>query len=420
MKSTDNLGTFLSLIAGNATSGNVATIPQTQTTAGDGTASVSLGFPPETFIDRAAGGKPPRGADMNGLLRLLSQAVQARQSGYFGQYNAAFATAIGGYPAGAVLNGSAVGTFWVSTAENNVTVPGADGANWQSLFSGFITEDAADTRYVLSTGPKNAQSGIKIYIAWPTDETAKTTGYRPLLQVQADYIGPLALYSDIVSLDSSKVSKTGDTMTNQLTIATNSGLGINAVGQQVDAKGVIHSPAIKTGISDTSLAYLQYEFLSGKYARLGILVRDGDSIDEFLLTPDGRIKTFSGRTFAWLDDFPDLAPYAKKSDLPDLSPYALKSSSDSGPITGGHYVRNGNVLTQSFNTYLSTSGFSGTISFPISFSETPTCVLLTNSDDGDMDMWANRANWTANGCIVQTPQGKANGQISVYAQGLVS
>ncbi|MFT8507579.1 hypothetical protein [Acetobacter sp.] len=100
MKSTDDRKLFGSPIGASVATGNIAVIPQTQATAGDGTASVALGFPPETFISRAAGGEPPRGQDMNGLLNLLSSATQVLQAGYLGPFDATFAQDIGGYPAG--------------------------------------------------------------------------------------------------------------------------------------------------------------------------------------------------------------------------------------------------------------------------------------------------------------------------------
>lgn len=140
MKSTDDRGLFATLIASAAASGNVNTIPSTQTTSGDGTASLALGFPPETFIARSAGGVPPRGGDMNGFLNLFSRAIRAVQTGFFGQFNSSFAQSIGGYPAGAVVAGSVVGTFWVSTSDDNISTPGSDGATWQSLFQGYATQ----------------------------------------------------------------------------------------------------------------------------------------------------------------------------------------------------------------------------------------------------------------------------------------
>lgn len=143
MKSTDDRGLFATLIASSASAGDVGAIPATQTTSGDGSASIALGFPPETFVARSAGGVPPRGADMNGFLNLFSRSLRAVQTGFFGQFDADFAQAIGGYPAGAVVAGAIVGTFWVSTSDDNISTPGADGATWQSLFYGYATQSWA-------------------------------------------------------------------------------------------------------------------------------------------------------------------------------------------------------------------------------------------------------------------------------------
>ncbi|WP_254604708.1 autotransporter outer membrane beta-barrel domain-containing protein [Acetobacter syzygii] len=148
MKSTDDRKLFGTLIGADAATGNIATIPATQATSGDGTASIALGFPPETFVARAAGGEPPRGQDMNGLLNLLSSAIQVFQAGYLGPFDATFAQAIGGYPAGAIVCGSTAGTFWVSTADANVSTPGASGAAWQSLFNGYATESWATGSFI--------------------------------------------------------------------------------------------------------------------------------------------------------------------------------------------------------------------------------------------------------------------------------
>ncbi|ATJ91520.1 MULTISPECIES: hypothetical protein [Acetobacter] len=167
MKSSDNLGLFGTLIGAAAASGNIATVPDTQATSGDGTASIALGFPPETFIDRAAGGEPPRGQDMNGFLNRISRAIQVLQAGYFGPFNSIFAAAIGGYPSGAVVSGSVVGTFWVSTADNNTTTPGASGATWQNLFSGYLP---------LTGGTLTGDTTIKGLTSWSTTGSYTSNG----------------------------------------------------------------------------------------------------------------------------------------------------------------------------------------------------------------------------------------------------
>jgi hypothetical protein len=99
-----------------------------------GAASLHDGFPPATFSPVAAGGTPPWGQDVNGILNQISAGVQWQQVGGQPIYNSAFATAIGGYPNGAILQ-SADGTgFWRSLTDNNVSNPDAGGANWLPMF----------------------------------------------------------------------------------------------------------------------------------------------------------------------------------------------------------------------------------------------------------------------------------------------
>ncbi|MFT8891793.1 MAG: hypothetical protein ABF888_08120 [Acetobacter papayae] len=171
MKSTDNRKLFDTPIGASAATGNIATIPATQGTAGDGTASLALAFPPETFIARAAGGEPPRGADMNGFLNLLSSAMQVLQAGYLGPFDASFAAGIGGYPAGAIVSGSVAGTFWVSTADANTTTPGETGAKWQNLFNGLAVLSGGN----VLTGDQDVIGNIRSWSAQYAGETLVTT-----------------------------------------------------------------------------------------------------------------------------------------------------------------------------------------------------------------------------------------------------
>lgn len=229
MKQSDDLGRFGVLIASSASSSDIATVPATQTTAGDGTASIALGFPPETFIARAAGGVPPRGQDMNGLLNRISRAIQILQAGYLGPFDATFAAAIGGYPAGAIVSGSVAGTFWVSTADANTTVPGATGANWKSLFDGYSTQSVADKRYLMlaSTATQTVTGPVSFAgtttVPSVTDWTSKQAV--PASDADGRYATQTALTAETTrattverNLQSSKVSSAGDIMTGSLTI----------------------------------------------------------------------------------------------------------------------------------------------------------------------------------------------------------
>ncbi len=100
-----------------------------------GAASFTDGFPPLTFVPAGSGGYPPDGRDMNYLLNLLSQWARWFAAGGIPQYDATFATAIGGYPNKAILAASAGGSLWQSTVDNNTTNPDTGGANWQAFLS---------------------------------------------------------------------------------------------------------------------------------------------------------------------------------------------------------------------------------------------------------------------------------------------
>ncbi|GCD58815.1 hypothetical protein NBRC3280_1316 [Acetobacter pasteurianus NBRC 3280] len=139
MKYSELPPVITSLFAASAPSSAVTDIPDVQAAGGDGRVSWELGYPPETMIARSAGGVPPYGQDANGIGKKLSQYIQALQAGNIPKWTQDFANAIGGYPSGALAaDPSTVGVFWVSTADDNTTQPGANGASWQSLFTGYV------------------------------------------------------------------------------------------------------------------------------------------------------------------------------------------------------------------------------------------------------------------------------------------
>jgi hypothetical protein len=100
-----------------------------------GQASLQTGFPPETFVSVAAGGKPPWGADYNGVFKQITNLLIWAMAGGPMFYDATFSTAIGGYPAGAVLTQASgpTGSYWISLVDNNTSNPDGGGANWGSF-----------------------------------------------------------------------------------------------------------------------------------------------------------------------------------------------------------------------------------------------------------------------------------------------
>ena len=146
---SSNIPTKIPLpFAYNAGSSYKNTIPTaSQIGVVNGRASLNDGFPPLNFIPISAGGVPPFGSDVNGILNEITAITQWQQAGGFFFYDSSFSTTIGGYPKGAILQSSSNGGLWISTTENNTTNPDTGGAGWVSLaFEGSqaITVTTAD------------------------------------------------------------------------------------------------------------------------------------------------------------------------------------------------------------------------------------------------------------------------------------
>lgn len=124
-----------------ANAGGKSTIPvASQIGITAGAASLTDGFPPLTRTPIAAGGVPPSGLDMNGILYEMSAIIRWANAGGGYPYDSAFATDanVGGYPKGARIMRSDGTGYWFNTAENNVTDPegaGAAAAGWVPDFT---------------------------------------------------------------------------------------------------------------------------------------------------------------------------------------------------------------------------------------------------------------------------------------------
>lgn len=131
-----------------ASSGNKNSIPvNSQIGITPGAASLADGFPPLTMTPVAAGGVPPSGLDVNGILYEMSNIVRWANAGGGYVYDADFATSddVGGYPKGArVLRADGSG-YWLNTVDNNITDPEAEGAAAAGWVPDFTSGIAAVT-----------------------------------------------------------------------------------------------------------------------------------------------------------------------------------------------------------------------------------------------------------------------------------
>lgn len=105
--------------------GEKNTIPtdSSSSTDSNGTATFDKGFPPVTMLPLSAGGIPPSGKDVNGVLYSVTLQQQWYNAGMTYPYNQSFAATIGGYPKGAVLPNSIYTGQWLNLNESNANSP---------------------------------------------------------------------------------------------------------------------------------------------------------------------------------------------------------------------------------------------------------------------------------------------------------
>lgn len=150
MQSNNAPPKFNIAFASGAGSSFTRQIPQaSQIGVTNGAASLADGFPPSTFSPISAGGSWPFGQDFNGLLNQVTSWDRWFQAGGPVFFDAAFSTAIGGYPKGAELSSSATnGLVWINQIDNNTTNPDSGGTNWtpsQQWRAGTVTSVSGAT-----------------------------------------------------------------------------------------------------------------------------------------------------------------------------------------------------------------------------------------------------------------------------------
>lgn len=469
MKSTDNRNLFKTLIGANASSSDIVTIPAEQATAGDGTAAIDIAFPPETFVSVSAGGKRPRGQDMNGFLNLLSASIQSLQADFFGPYDAAFSSAIGGYPLNSIVSAGVAGAFWVSTVENNTTTPGAYGASWKNLFSGYlpITGGTLTGGLTVSSGDINLSSGRLIANQHNGSDTSGSLRWGG------------SLISSIGGASPSSINLCVNEIVGQTTTAS---LQINCGGSSspsyftFDQRGGITGPAgafalqsdlaaevsRAEGAESSLQSSISSETSRAQNAEATKVAKSGDIMTGGLIISGGGLYCGYGAGWgggtttgsirwtnaaAWWGNPNNSSPVAFAGLLQVTDIIGNANADRSGLNFGGYdfagnrhdwYLAwNGNVTTPAgklaFQSQLPTNPVQGTssgeliqsftftgnnnttISFPRAFSGTPTSVNLTVSSNNDADHYA--MNWTAGNFFLGIFGGASSVQFSCIAVG---
>lgn len=127
----------------------------------DGHAGYDVGFPAINMTPKTAGGIPPFGQDFNGIFFEVSTAIQFLEAGGSFPFDSAFATAVGGYPIGAIVSRTDSSGLWRNTVANNTTNPETFGAGWQPEDAGSSSVPMTNANVTL-TALQSARSIIKI------------------------------------------------------------------------------------------------------------------------------------------------------------------------------------------------------------------------------------------------------------------
>lgn len=108
-----------------------------------GRAGFDQGFSAINMTAKEAGGIPPFGQDFNGIFYEVTNILRYMQAGGQPTFDTALATAIGGYPKGAMVLGSDGVTLWQSKVDSNFTDPNTDPSNWGTFDIGLKADLAA-------------------------------------------------------------------------------------------------------------------------------------------------------------------------------------------------------------------------------------------------------------------------------------
>lgn len=158
---------------GNAAQpGYIRPVPQaSQIGITDGAASLSDGFPPLNFLPTGAGGVPPFGQDMNGIINQISAWCRWQAGGGAPMYDSTWAQAVGGYPVGSVVAATTAGGLWLCTAENNLTNPDQGGTGWIPIIYKLL---APKVYYVNAATGSDGNNGTSSATPFATIQKAVT------------------------------------------------------------------------------------------------------------------------------------------------------------------------------------------------------------------------------------------------------
>lgn len=143
------------------------TIPVDSSTSTDnnGVATFDKGFPEVTMQPLSAGGIPPSGKDMNGVLYSTTIQQQWQNAGMTYPFSQDFSDAVSGYPKGAIVPSSVYTGQWLNLNEANGTSPESPtGANtgWVPINNYGVTQITMTSGSIVMSSLQAAKDRIII------------------------------------------------------------------------------------------------------------------------------------------------------------------------------------------------------------------------------------------------------------------
>lgn len=144
---------------------NTIPVDSSTTTDNNGVATFDKGFPPVTMQPLSAGGIPPSGKDMNGVLYSTTIQQQWQNAGMTYPFSQDFSDAVSGYPKGAIVPSSVYTGQWLNLNEANGTSPESPtGANtgWVPINNYGVTQITMTSGSIVMSSLQAAKDRIII------------------------------------------------------------------------------------------------------------------------------------------------------------------------------------------------------------------------------------------------------------------